>query len=249
MAGSGTALSVEQIEQMKQNSPEYQQRQTTQQNEQMLRQKWQGILSDNNTVPGGIYPPENPEERNIALQVAQEMLKKTNMFSPADNVRRGVLLTFIRQCNVYVKQRDKQAKKDLRKMQTGENRNIAGYSQMDLTPKSDNIADVFKAAENAGMQAAYFFKSNNQQGYDGLMQSIKGNFGNDAYNVIFHYTYYSHIKYDNMAKEQQRTQRLNSIQQRYNNYYSKVHAGEFNKDALDKTLTGMKSNVGGQDGR
>lgn len=243
------APTTKQIKQMQQTSPEWQQAQQNKQQEEMLRQKWTGILNDKNTVPGGIYPPENPEERQIALQVAQEMLNNTSAFSLADNAKRGVLMTFIRQCNTYTKKRDKQDKKELRNMQTGVNRNIAGYSQMDLTPKSNNISDVFKAAENAGMQAAYFFKSDNQAGYDGLMQSIKQNFSNDAYNVIFHYTYYTHIKYNNINKEQQRTQRINAIQQRYNNYYSKVHAGEFNKDALDKTLTGMKNNVGGQNGK
>lgn len=208
MAGSGTALTTEQIEQMKQNSPEYQQRQAAQQNEQMLRQKWQSVFNNEQLCKQyvglmGFAPekkvipvPEDPNERRIAQEVAQEVVNSVGIMAghasmiSDDQTSVPINVTaakmFLRACATYTKKRDKA---DTKMAKGFAKQGMGVASQADITPKSNNIVDLKAAGIAAGNNMAYLDKSNDADGQQALEQMI-GQFLNNKVYSTYYLVYY-----------------------------------------------------------
>lgn len=248
------APTTQQIKQMQQNSPEWQNRQQ----EEMYRQKWQGIFSNvqlcTRYVRGDmlvpmmtgtgsdktIQVPEDATERKVAQEVAQTVMQNSprQEFTPEgeqlpDNeIIYRAAKKFVRACNVYTKKRAKGDTKEVNKFQK-ENPGVGTYGQGQLMPMSDNVVDIYAAGVNAGKQAAHYYMTSDQSSQDNLAQQIKPYMQNKCYNVCFWYTFYSNIKpHDNNEIATQRS-RLNYLTPIYRQY---------EQQANPKTLTERAKN-------
>ena len=216
--------------------PEYQAMQQKKQQEDMYRQKWQGIFSNAQlcekyaygALIGGdssvIPVPEDPTERKVAQEVASSILtqyKSTGHDNMSDVEMYCVPAAkkFIRACNTYTKKRDKEDIKNINKFQK-ENPGVGAYSQGQLIPMSNNTVDMFNAGTNAGKQAAQYYMTSDQTSQDNLAKQIKQYMQDKCYNTCFWYTFYSSIKpHDNDTLAIQK-QRLDYLKPMYNQYES-----------------------------
>lgn len=274
MAGSGTALSVEQIEQMKQNSPEYQQRQAVQQNEQMLHQKWQSVFNNEqlcNQYVGlmGLAPekkvipvPEDPSERRIAQEVAQEVVNNVDIM-PGHVQPINVIAAkmFLRACASYTKKRDKV---DTKMAKGFAKQGMGVVSQADITPKSNNTVDLKAAGIAAGNNMAYLDKSNYTDGQQALEQMIGQFLNNKIYSTYYLVYYLTAVAgedpndietwgkkrgYQNDSDETIRVNTLRNVSKQYMSYEGSLqHRGEPDKNTAKQRdwIHKNTSTVGGQ---
>lgn len=274
MAGSGTALSVEQIEQMKQNSPEYRQRQVTQQNEQMLRQKWQSVFNNEQLCKQyvglmGLAPekkvipvPEDPNERRIAQEVAQEVVNSVDIM-PGHVQPINVIAAkmFLRACASYTKKRDKV---DTKMAKGFVKQGMGVVSQADITPKSNNTVDLKAAGIAAGNNMAYLDKSNDTDGQQALEQMIGQFLNNKIYSTYYLVYYLTTVAgedpndietwgkkrgYQKDSDETIRINTLRNVSKQYMSYEGSLqHRGEPDKNTAKQRdwIYKNTSTVGGQ---
>lgn len=223
--------------------PEYQAMQQKKQTEDMYHQKWQGIFNNiqlceryvrgNLSIPlitgtgsdKTIQVPEDPTERKVAQEVAQEVMQNTQNTGftregeklPDNDIRYAAAKKFVRACNVYTKRQSKGDTKEVNKFQK-ENPGVGTYSQGQLIPMSNNTVDMFNAGTNAGKQAAQYYMTSDQTSQDNLAKQIKQYMQDKCYNTCFWYAFYSSIKpHDNDTLTTQK-QRLDYLKPIYNQY-------------------------------
>ena len=261
MAGSGTALTAEQIEQMKQNSPEYQ-------NRQQIVQQWEAIFSNEQLCAAYLWSdkyipvPIDPTTRTIAQEVAQRIISQkgkdiasnNTALVNSPNVSAGPQVTaatkFLRKCAAYTKQRNKADTKQAKQMMK-QNPGIGAYTQEQILPNDpNNKASVRQAAINAGNKAALLDKQGDQKGLDVLQNQIASALTNKMYSTYFLYTYYSVIAgedpndprqigtkrgFQDQNEENRRKQTLNQLSRSYANYEDEFRPrGDPDKQAIDK---------------
>lgn len=218
------APTTQQLKQMQQNSPEWQARQQ----ENMYRQKWQGIFNNRSIDISTAKIPQDATELNAAKTVAQEMLNSKD--TPGD--RKAVCRSFLRRCTIEI-QRNKNATGKQILQNWKQNPGIGTYSAAELTPKSDNIKDIMAAGINAGKEAAFHYLTNNQAGTDSLVQQTKQYMQNKCYNVCFWYTFYNSVDMSrDMNADKEKTQRLNYLTPLYEQYEQQANPGNI-KDTIN----------------
>ena len=255
MAGSGTALTTEQIEQMKQNSPEYQ-------NRQQIIQQWEAIFSNEQLCAAYLWSdkyipvPIDPTTRTIAQEVAQRIISQkgkgivSNNTTPVNSPNVSAAAKFLRKCAAYTKQRNKADTKQVKQMMK-QNPSIGAYTQEQILPSDpNNKASVRQAAINAGNKAALLDKQGDQKGLDVLQNQIANALTNKMYSTYFLYTYYSVIAgedpndprqigtkrgFQDQNEESRRKQTLNQLSRSYANYEDEFRPrGDPDKQAIDK---------------
>jgi len=268
------APTTQQIKQTQQNSPEWQARQQNKQQEDMYRQKWQGIFSNvqlctryvrgNSLMPmiagtgsdKTIQVPEDPVERKVAQEVAQEVMQNTpstgitregeNM--PDNDIIYTAAKKFARACSVYTKRQSKGDTKEVNRFQR-ENPGVGTYSQGQLIPMSNNTVDVFNAGVNAGKQAAQYYMTSDQTSQDNLAQQIKQYMQDKCYNTCFWYTFYSSIRpHDNTMLATQK-QRLDYLKPIYIQYESVARPKTMSEQQKTVTAKQAYTDMSNQKGR
>lgn len=275
------APTVQQIRQMQQESPTWQQSQKNKQQEEMYRQKWQGIFSNvqlcERYVKGDflvpmikgtgsdktIQVPEDPTERKVAQEVAQNVMQTLEKNTAAPNkvgfLAEGAAVAdseviyfaakkFVRACNVYTKRQSKGDTKEVNKFQK-ENPGVGTYSQGQLIPMSNNTVDMFNAGTNAGKQAAQYYMTSDQTSQDNLAKQIKQYMQDKCYNTCFWYTFYSSIKpHDNDTLAIQK-QRLDYLKPIYNQYESIANPKTMSERQKTVTAKQAYTDMANQQGR
>lgn len=196
-------------------------------NLQQLRQKWINIFNDPNIVSGSIVPPTDPQEFEIAQQVARELKQNTSLFK--DNNKLSKLNTFLMQAWGRGLKNGWTDKKAVRSMNQGENKGAASFGEREVVPLANNVGAIFTAASNAGKQLAYMYASGNKQGYDSCYARIKPYMQNNCYNVVSKYVFLHNLQTsgfrypnDKNGDRIKHAQMLTQLQPQYNAYESEA---------------------------
>ena len=225
--------STQDIRQMQQNSPEFQ-------NRQMLAQKWQSIFSNeevckryvgwayfgplewndkNNIIP----VPHDQTERVIAEDAANKAIKLYPDSDDRNKAGRKFLRVCARDSNKFTKQQNKAIKKNI-------NAGYGAYDQDQVIPKSNTPADIKAAAEYAGRVAATAELQSGEHGSDQVMQTVNNWLNDKMYNVFFYRAYLTGIVnkatgrgFTDDKKEAQRREILNSVSQACTAYENELN--------------------------
>lgn len=257
--------------------------------EQQIRQQYIALFQNAQTCEryismfntDTIPVPPDPTTRKIAMDVAQEVIKNYSSEgrAPGDDWSvqgRSNRLTdkqicvkaarkFIRKCNTYIAKNATGNRKEAGQM-LKQNPGVGAYTVDQLTPQSQNLADIRQAAVNAGNKAAYLDKSNNQEELNILENQIAQLLSNKIYNVYFFYTYYSAMAgedpsdasqigskrgFQSDEEERKRIQTLRQLSKNYERYEAEFRgAGNMDNNAVTKgdqhrlnTYGGMNNGV------
>lgn len=211
------------IEQMQQNSPEYQ-------NRQMLAQKWRGIFANQQVCQeyiGWMYTgkmetgskdniipmPQDEQELAAATQAANEAITKYN----ESDVRNKAARKFLRRCTVlnnkFTKAQNKTVKQNIKQ-------GYGAFDQAKVIPISNTPTDIKAAAEYAGKACATAELQYGENGSDQIVQFVDKWLNDKMYNVFFYRAYLTGIVnkttgrgYKDDKKEAQRREILNAVSQ------------------------------------
>lgn len=238
------APTVQQLKQMKQESPMWQAR------EQMY-QKWRNIFSNEQLCKQyvGVFGarknvipvPEDPNERSVAQEVAQEVIDKThsNTAQPykhdesvqyQETVFSDAARLFLRACNSYVKTYNKTTDKTAKNLAK---QGAGAYSQESVSPRSDKTIDLKQAGMAAGKRAAYLDRAGDNRGMENFEAQIDQYLANKIYSTYYLVYYLTSVAgenpeepntwgtkraYQSQDEEDERINALRAVSQQYLNY-------------------------------